>query len=63
MAQEEPVGSDAILIQLAIVARAMCGADLNDLLVLSNSQKQSAEQMVNIMKNFANVATEKEGEI
>ena len=53
LAKEEPVGSDAVLIQLAIVAKAMAGGKLEDLLVLSQSQTQTAEQMANLLSTFA----------
>jgi hypothetical protein len=53
IANEEPVGSDAPLIPLAIVAKAMCGGNLKDLLVLSCSHEQSAEQMSNLLKSMA----------
>jgi hypothetical protein len=52
LANEEPIGSDAILIQLAIVAKAMAGGKLEDLLVLSSKHRQSAEQMADILKPF-----------
>lgn len=52
LADEEPIGTDAILIQLAIVASSMCGGKLKDLLVLSDSHKQTPDQMANLLKQF-----------
>ena len=45
----EPVGSDAILQQMAIAGQQFSGAKLEDLIVLSMKREQSAEEMARLM--------------
>ena len=52
MAGEEPVGSDALIIQMAIVAKSMSGGSFKDTLVLSTSSQQDEDKMKNILTQF-----------
>tara|TARA_R100001594_G_scaffold132022_1_gene172026 strand:+ start:1094 stop:1300 length:207 start_codon:yes stop_codon:yes gene_type:complete len=59
LAREEPVGSDAIVVQLAVAASAFCGGKISDLLVLSSKHEQTPDQMFELLKNFVNEEPEK----
>lgn len=48
----EPVGSDALVIQTAIVAQSMSGGKLDKVLVYSQDQKQSPEIIYELFKQF-----------
>lgn len=52
LAEEEPIGSDALIIQMAIVAKSMSSSKFTDLLVLSMSHEQTAENMESVLKGF-----------
>lgn len=41
----EPVGSDALVVQMAIVSQSLSGGKLEDHLVLSSEYEETAEQI------------------
>lgn len=49
LSRVEPVGSDALIQQMAVVAQAMAGGKLSDLLVLSTEYEMTAEDVARMM--------------
>lgn len=49
LSEIEPVGSDALVQQMAVVAQAMAGGKLTDYLVLSTYYDKSPEELARMM--------------
>jgi hypothetical protein len=45
LSEVEPIGMDAIIYQLAVVAQAMAGGKLKDFIVLCNEYEMTPEQI------------------
>lgn len=50
----EPVGSDAVILQLARVAQSFAGGRIEDVLVLSTNFQQSVREMYEIFRQMTN---------